>query len=100
MYTYGCLLIFFFFKQKTAYEMRISDWSSDVCSSDLRIGGVTLQIVRVWVVRFNAEGPDGLIDRKAPGASPLLDEEHRRALAQIVEEIGRASCRERGWQYV
>src|SRR3546814_1028236 len=29
-------LVFFFFKQKTAYEMRISDWSSDVCSSDLR----------------------------------------------------------------
>src|SRR3546814_9600863 len=29
------LLCFFFFKQKTAYEMRISDWSSDVCSSDL-----------------------------------------------------------------
>src|SRR3546814_3508821 len=32
----GCVLLsFFFFKQKTAYEMRISDWSSDVCSSDL-----------------------------------------------------------------
>src|SRR3546814_4143479 len=31
--------LFFFFKQKTAYEMRISDWSSDVCSSDLRDGG-------------------------------------------------------------
>src|SRR3546814_980211 len=31
-----CRLSFFFFKQKTAYEMRISDWSSDVCSSDLR----------------------------------------------------------------
>src|SRR3546814_189024 len=31
----SCLLLFFFFKQKTAYEMRISDWSSDVCSSDL-----------------------------------------------------------------
>src|SRR3546814_11392659 len=31
-------MIFFFFKQKTAYEMRISDWSSDVCSSDLRRG--------------------------------------------------------------
>src|SRR3546814_2838378 len=30
-----CVLVFFFFKQKTAYEMRISDWSSDVCSSDL-----------------------------------------------------------------
>src|SRR3546814_8253417 len=32
------LLLFFFFKQKTAYEMRISDWSSDVCSSDLETG--------------------------------------------------------------
>src|SRR3546814_181564 len=31
------LLVIFFFKQKTAYEMRISDWSSDVCSSDLRV---------------------------------------------------------------
>src|SRR3546814_7750896 len=32
---YSCVFCFFFFKQKTAYEMRISDWSSDVCSSDL-----------------------------------------------------------------
>src|SRR3546814_19714257 len=32
-----CVVWFFFFKQKTAYEMRISDWSSDVCSSDLRL---------------------------------------------------------------
>src|SRR3546814_6334743 len=39
-----CLLcvIFFFFKQKTAYEMRISDWSSDVCSSDLRDASATM----------------------------------------------------------
>src|SRR3546814_5992881 len=36
------VFIFFFFKQKTAYEMRISDWSSDVCSSDLALG-VTYQ---------------------------------------------------------
>src|SRR3546814_7966583 len=36
MYGVGCcVVVFFFFKQKTAYEMRISDWSSDVCSSDL-----------------------------------------------------------------
>src|SRR3546814_8737288 len=35
-----CGLIFFFFKQKTAYEMRISDWSSDVCSSDLAAAGL------------------------------------------------------------
>src|SRR3546814_7427117 len=34
MFTF-CMDVFFFFKQKTAYEMRISDWSSDVCSSDL-----------------------------------------------------------------
>src|SRR3546814_4839047 len=34
--------LFFFFKQKTAYEMRISDWSSDVCSSDLQIPGRVL----------------------------------------------------------
>src|SRR3546814_19144716 len=35
MYVVDLFVIFFFFKQKTAYEMRISDWSSDVCSSDL-----------------------------------------------------------------
>src|SRR3546814_18313310 len=36
-YTLYTLYMFFFFKQKTAYEMRISDWSSDVCSSDLSV---------------------------------------------------------------
>ncbi|MBT2246835.1 helix-turn-helix domain-containing protein, partial [Sphingobium sp. BHU LFT2] len=41
-------------------------------SDAARIGGVTLQIVRDWVVRFNARGPDGLLDGKAPGKSPLL----------------------------
>src|SRR3546814_5177695 len=35
VYEVLCVLVGFFFKQKTAYEMRISDWSSDVCSSDL-----------------------------------------------------------------
>lgn len=50
-----------------------------------RIGGVTLQVIRDWVLRFNAEGPDGLIDRKAPGAVPKLGPEHRAALARIVE---------------
>ena len=33
------------------------------------VGGVTLQVVRDWVLRFNAHGPDGLIDRKAPGTA-------------------------------
>src|SRR3546814_3036029 len=37
---YFIFLMFFFFKQKTAYEMRISDWSSDVCSSDLLMGAL------------------------------------------------------------
>src|SRR3546814_939236 len=41
-----CLFVFFF-KQKTAYEMRISDWSSDVCSSDLHSVGVVLLAVRL-----------------------------------------------------
>ena len=40
------------------------------------IGGVTQQIVRDWVVRFNAEGPEGLTDRKAPGQRPRLTDEH------------------------
>ena len=50
-----------------------------------RIGGVGLQIVRDWVVRFNAEGPEGLIDRKAPGKAPTLTPEQRVALASAVE---------------
>ena len=50
-----------------------------------KIGGVTLQVVRDWALRFNAHGPDGLIDRKAPGQPPLLKDEHRVALAAIVE---------------
>ena len=46
-----------------------------------RVGHVTLQIVRDWVIRFNTEGPDGLCDRKAPGPTPRLTEVHRQALA-------------------
>src|SRR3546814_17094753 len=44
-----CVLVFFFFKQKTAYEMRISDWSSDVCSSDLAPVGSDED--RKWIER-------------------------------------------------
>src|SRR3546814_6183956 len=46
----GCHFIFFF-KQKTAYEMRISDWSSDVCSSDLRRGGPLVPAAVLAVAR-------------------------------------------------
>src|SRR5512136_2349333 len=55
-------------------------------SEAARIGGVTLQIVRDWVLRFNAQGPDGLVDRKAPGAVSLMKDAHRAALARGVEE--------------
>ena len=50
-----------------------------------RIGGVTLQIVRDWVLKFNANGPDGLIDGKAPGQPSRLNDKHRRALAAMIE---------------
>ncbi len=50
-----------------------------------QVGDVGLQIIRDWVLRFNAEGPDGLIDRKAPGPDPRLTEAHRTALAAIIE---------------
>jgi len=51
-----------------------------------RLGGVTLQIIRDWVLRFNARGPDGLINGKAPGNRPKLNADQRQALAQMVED--------------
>ena len=50
-----------------------------------RMGGVTLQIVRDWVVKFNAHGADGLIDRKAPGQPSKLDDTHRAEIAKMIE---------------
>lgn len=49
------------------------------------VGGVGLQIVRDWVIRFNARGPDGLLDGKAPGARSRLNDVQRRALVEMVE---------------
>jgi transposase len=51
-----------------------------------RIGGVTLQIVRDWVIKFNAQGPDGLIDRKPPGQPSRLTDVHRAALMVRLDE--------------
>jgi len=50
-----------------------------------RIGAVGLQVIRDWVLRFNAKGPVGLIDGKAPGKPPKLNDDQRHALARIVE---------------
>src|SRR3546814_4111543 len=91
MLLYHCFRcdFFFFFKQKTAYEMRISDWSSDVCSSDLAVlvlqPLVALDALLGVVLGF-AFLPDDL--RAADAA------------ARIHQQIGRASCRERVCQYV
>ena len=51
-----------------------------------QIGGVTRQIVRDWVLRFNAGGADALINRKPPGKAPLLGTAERQALATAVED--------------
>lgn len=50
------------------------------------VGGVGLQTVRDWVLAFNEHGPDGLIDGKAPGATPRLNAEQRDALRALVEQ--------------
>ena len=49
-----------------------------------RIGGVGLQVIRDWVLRFNEAGPDRLINGKAPGNAPKLTPEQRQALAEVV----------------
>src|SRR3546814_7577287 len=95
-------LVFFFFKQKTAYEMRISDWSSDVCSSDLeRAHPAERAGARAGALqpRPGAVRLRGLA--RPPGAAAQGRELHA-APAEAVRrvEIGRASCRERVCQYV
>src|SRR3546814_2274873 len=94
---------FVFFKQKTAYEMRISDWSSDVCSSDLLDQGVK------GVEYVDGDPANGALitienlDQMALPVPLLITESNGRkhTLKLPVEiwqrggEIGRASCRER-----
>src|SRR3546814_5273371 len=98
-----CSLLFFFFKQKTAYEMRISDWSSDVCSSDLQ-GLRRAEARRGDVERLqhvqDLDGVDaaGAGRRRADHLDAAIAAAHRLALDQA--KIGRASCRERVCQYV
>src|SRR3546814_5590634 len=81
-----CICCIFFFKQKTAYEMRISDWSSDVCSSDL-LAAKGVVVHEADYSRSETLGP------ALAGVDTLL-------LISGNEEIGRASCRERVCQYV
>src|SRR3546814_7666539 len=60
----------FFFKQKTAYEMRISDWSSDVCSSDLALDSPVISQLRAQRARVSAEAA-ALSKRYGPGHPDL-----------------------------
>src|SRR3546814_6356548 len=75
--------MFFFFKQKTAYEMRISDWSSDVCSSDLRHA---LPVALVAAHENSAQGSAIVI--------AFLDAQ-RHAVAQLGEFADLDRCAER-----
>src|SRR3546814_2492773 len=89
--------LLFFFKQKSAYELRISDWSSDVCSSDLRglcghdqIGLIVFAIGSANLdLRLVGQRGGDIFDRAANSVAAI-----ERA------QIGRASCRERVCQYV
>jgi transposase len=54
-------------------------------SEEARIGGVGLQTIRDWVLRFNARGSDGLVGRKTPGPRSKLSDDYRRALAAMVQ---------------
>src|SRR3546814_9738724 len=87
-------IVFVFFKQKTAYEMRISDWSSDVCSSDLTCAGIIAGVpIRGQSVLVRLE----LVRLRTPQNPPGI---HPAPAIQAPAEIGRASCRERVCQYV
>src|SRR3546814_2353780 len=108
--------MFFFFKQKTAYEMRISDWSSDVCSSDLRLWRMNSTSSRPMQRAGETARPGTDLDdralreagcraRNAAGQVEVEQEvlAQRLAGAEAVagdDQIGRASCRASVCQYV
>src|SRR3546814_10461919 len=106
-----CVIVVFFFKQKTAYEMRISDWSSDVCSSDLM--GAAQQAGDI--ARRHQQGRNDDVGRELPGrpgrrldevfatmregrAGRQQDEQrrknrHHRPLAKILPGVFMVSCK-------
>src|SRR3546814_19248554 len=95
----------FFFKQKTAYEMRISDWSSDVCSSDLMLAlGVEATVIEGGnvVAEALAVRRDQVIERGDHASSGIAGDVDLASTVEArrdQEQIGRASCRERVCQY-
>src|SRR3546814_15772375 len=116
------MIMFFFFKQKTAYEMRISDWSSDVCSSDLRTRFPRVERHEHGADRERAPGADrpfGIVAHGDGDAVALADAPpvgqgaakgargapmglERQPPLLIPQQVpgrnGRAACRERRWR--
>src|SRR3546814_6802536 len=108
-----CLIVFvsffccFFFKQKTAYEMRISDWSSDVCSSDLRsvekLFGMTFFLDKPNPRRLNswrAKAQQEAAEQAGYAFHSYAQAKFSGIIERIAKQIGRASCRDRVCQYV
>src|SRR3546814_3954822 len=90
-----CVLIFFFFKQKTAYEMRISDWSSDVCSSDL-----LRRVLRVMPSISDAR--DWLPPERCRATSSTGRSTHRITMRSEERRVGKecvSTCRSRWSPY-
>src|SRR3546814_14377370 len=97
--------VVFFFKQKTSYEMRISDWSSDVCSSDLAplVGAVTTRPPAAFS-SFTASAKRLTHSKICAGPRAFCCRSSRlwmaRARRRTLRQIGRASRRDRGCQDV
>src|SRR3546814_4780599 len=99
----------FFFKQKTAYEMRISDWSADVCSSDLAFGGRILDKgepkylnspeTPLFHKGYNLYALAQALPQVRQSGQAIVVEGYTDVIA-LHQEIGKASCRERVCQYV
>src|SRR3546814_5090684 len=88
-----CIFIFFFFKQKTAYEMRISDWSSDVCSSDLL--RFLIQPFHALVVHQPPRLPQLQMDHPHTVALVPLRQGHDRSEERRVGKECVSTCRSR-----
>src|SRR3546814_10066388 len=98
-----CMWCSFFFKQKTAYELRISDWSSDVCSSDLMVEDVldpaAADHVEVRVEQHKETAGAGRGDRPRQPEGMVVAAGELPGETVAGQQIGRASCRERVCQY-
>src|SRR3546814_2146851 len=93
--------VVFFFKQKTAYEMRISDWSSDVCSSDLTLGqahSFVHTLANIYPALRHGLHAANTRAGMTKKTNQLIKD--IRLILIGNAEIGRASCRERVCQYV